>query len=551
MKMKKPTLWQGLHLVLVAAWALSSCDWPGLPPTPRVRNISSDQLQRFAALEPGKATREDVVAIFGEPSSERRSTADTDAHRQCDTVMLYRGPESTFLHVNLDRGWLGKYSLYVGPGRSFRVFHKPPLPSAPPPEAAQSITKEQVQKLATLVPTQATREDVIAILGQPRFEADGNLERQRVRGFPHADATGVPWLRQLRGWDLTMMYMGGTVPGKEMRTLAVLLDKERFVGYVWRDGSAGVLPAARLSDVRALLDGGPSRADLAAKLGPPVAMYSLLGALSRERAIYVSHWFHAPGELSEAATGLRIELLAINCFVDHQGRVSSWHVAPRFVWIAADLRVQGASAYVTQLPDAIRKAEEEYQAYLASVVAGSERVTQGGQAARVQAVLSRLLKAASAEVEPPGEVIILERPEVNALIGLEHRRTRLILFTGLLRTLQTEDQLAAVIAHELAHPASLHLVIPIGYLLKSMPEGLRAQMYRWSQCMEHEADARALEMMHRAGFRLSAMNEVLRILRDSQPTVNSPVAGSTHPVHELRRRFVDWYVKYRFTRGAP
>ncbi len=114
---------------------------------------------------------------------------------------------------------------------------------------------------------------------------------------------------------------------------------------------------------------------------------------------------------------------------------------------------------------------------------------------------------------------------------------------GLLRQLSSEDELAAVLAHEIAHVTREHhyQVIQRARQYQNVVRGLRvdpglsrasAQLYArgLDAASEHEADVAGVELLARAGYDPSAVLSVLEKL-DALGTTDPRVAllASTHP----------------------
>jgi predicted Zn-dependent protease len=113
----------------------------------------------------------------------------------------------------------------------------------------------------------------------------------------------------------------------------------------------------------------------------------------------------------------------------------------------------------------------------------------------------------------------------------------------LLRQLSSEDELAAVLAHEIAHVTREHhyQVIQRARQYQNVVRGLRvdpglsrasAQLYArgLDAASEHEADVAGVELLARAGYDPSAVLSVLEKL-DALGTTDPRVAllASTHP----------------------
>lgn len=128
------------------------------------------------------------------------------------------------------------------------------------------------------------------------------------------------------------------------------------------------------------------------------------------------------------------------------------------------------------------------------------------------------------------------------------------IFTGIFEAAQTQDQLAAVMGHEIAH-------VTIGHSLKRANSQTAAQLgvmvgaiasevvrdnvglillgtqlgllLPYSRSQEAEADVVGLELMARAGFKPAASMELWRNMADEK-SAQMPAFLSSHPSHSAR-----------------
>ncbi|NEO69230.1 M48 family metallopeptidase [Moorena sp. SIO3H5] len=116
--------------------------------------------------------------------------------------------------------------------------------------------------------------------------------------------------------------------------------------------------------------------------------------------------------------------------------------------------------------------------------------------------------------------------------------------TGLLKGVENEAELAAVIAHEIAHIASKHSIEKLRQIIKdknlevnseveyktiiNLLEDIAFSLPRGRQ-QEYEADRKGLEMLHRAGYAPSGMTGFLQKLTQKVTTGNTPAMLRTHP----------------------
>ncbi len=140
---------------------------------------------------------------------------------------------------------------------------------------------------------------------------------------------------------------------------------------------------------------------------------------------------------------------------------------------------------------------------------------------------------------------------------------------GLLNKLQTEAQLAGVLAHETGHVIQRHsaqqmakgqlgqiLVMATGVGASDPSHPYRGQQaaviasvvnqvsqLRYSRNDELEADQWGLQLMSEAGYTPKAMLEVMDILEKSVPGGHQPEMLLTHPYPEHRRQHIKEYLE--------
>jgi beta-barrel assembly-enhancing protease len=91
-----------------------------------------------------------------------------------------------------------------------------------------------------------------------------------------------------------------------------------------------------------------------------------------------------------------------------------------------------------------------------------------------------------------------------------------VLTDGLVAFVRDESQLAAVLAHEMAHVLLGHFCRPRRPGGRDYQVGTLVQHY--DAAAEEEADIKAVQMLQRAGFDPGAMASLLRCLADSTPS---------------------------------
>jgi predicted Zn-dependent protease len=179
---------------------------------------------------------------------------------------------------------------------------------------------------------------------------------------------------------------------------------------------------------------------------------------------------------------------------------------------------------------------------------------------RVQDVGQRIVNAAG--LAGPGwdyRVFVSDSPNAFVLPGGKVGVT-----TGLFRVAQNDDQLAAVLGHEVAHTAARHAAerysqtalaqVGLGVAGQAIQSraalqalGLGAQvgaLLPFSRQHELEADRLGLDYMARAGFRPSQALTLWRNMAD-QRNGSRPQFLSTHPSDETRLQQLEAHIRSR------
>jgi beta-barrel assembly-enhancing protease len=147
------------------------------------------------------------------------------------------------------------------------------------------------------------------------------------------------------------------------------------------------------------------------------------------------------------------------------------------------------------------------------------------------------------------EFFVLRDPSPNAF-ALPNGHV--YIHTGMLARLRDEDQLAALLAHEINHVAGHHGIIDHRATRKKMIAGmvlgglggwggvisigLQASVYGFSRDLEQEADDRAAEVLRASRYDPHALPEIFEILGHDYEGLDprTPTIWSTHP--EIRAR---------------
>ena len=123
---------------------------------------------------------------------------------------------------------------------------------------------------------------------------------------------------------------------------------------------------------------------------------------------------------------------------------------------------------------------------------------------------------------------------------------RIYIFTGLVDKLDSDDEIAGVLAHEIGHCAARHTVKKFqagligGMILGQIGAGGQTQQIATNTMMrlvfsaygrkdEHEADRLGIKYMRLAGYDLDGMIKTLEILKKESKGSVTPVILRTHP----------------------
>ena len=186
---------------------------------------------------------------------------------------------------------------------------------------------------------------------------------------------------------------------------------------------------------------------------------------------------------------------------------------------------------------------------------------------RVSSVGQRLVQAAGAGNQAwEYRVFVNEQPNAFVLPG-----GKVGVNTGLFKVVQNDDQLAAVIGHEIAHTTARHAAerysqtqlaqVGLGVAQaaagRASPTAGRAistfggagaqlgYLLPFSRQHELEADRLGVDMMARAGFRPSQAVELWRNMQTQRTKASAPQFLSTHPNDETRIAQLQAYVQTR------
>ena len=179
---------------------------------------------------------------------------------------------------------------------------------------------------------------------------------------------------------------------------------------------------------------------------------------------------------------------------------------------------------------------------------GDGRTCSSAEGSEALAGLATRLAAAAGAAEFPFSVTVVDLTLQNA-VALPGGR--IMLFRGLLNLAERPDEIAAVLAHEMAHGIRRH---PLRALIRSegigvlsslvLPDGIAGRVdsgvaqvllhTSYSRQAEAEADALAFAALRRAGIRADGMASLFERLREKYGAGRMPTLLSTHPDIEER-----------------
>lgn len=159
---------------------------------------------------------------------------------------------------------------------------------------------------------------------------------------------------------------------------------------------------------------------------------------------------------------------------------------------------------------------------------------------------------------------LLDKKDINAFTT---PGGNIYFFSGLLDKLKTDDEIAAVLAHEIGHCAARHTIkkyqAALGYNLvgslvfsqinmNDTAKGTAAlaanvamelAMSGYSRQDEYEADRLGVKYMYLAGYDLNGMIETLEVLKRESSGTSAPLILRTHPYLEDRLKAVREEIK--------
>lgn len=208
-----------------------------------------------------------------------------------------------------------------------------------------------------------------------------------------------------------------------------------------------------------------------------------------------------------------------------------------------------------------QSAQQAWAQTLATSKVSNDRAAQ----ARVQRVAARLVEAAGLG-DRSWEYVVFEDPQANAFVL---PGGKIGVNTGMLSVVENDDQLAAVIGHELAHSVANHaaerysqtaatqLALGIGQSALggrvgaetakqiSAFGGVGAQLgvlLPFSRRHELEADRLGVDFMARAGYRPAEAVKLWRNMQAASTGGRPPQLLSTHPSEATRIAELERYI---------
>jgi predicted Zn-dependent protease len=251
---------------------------------------------------------------------------------------------------------------------------------------------------------------------------------------------------------------------------------------------------------------------------------------------------------------------------DSQSRfLAGWYTQANF-YNSPDSRITQLNT-ATFKNDVLFQVTPEYELQLGQLGFAEISKTAGpANAPEAAAFVQQLVERMVGKTPGPNfqyRVTILESPDVNAVTPPGH----IIVYTGLLRFVDTEAQLAGVLAHELAHNYGHHSarrlikayhVGNLGNLVQQAinPQTRTAQiatqlgtmigtelwLKAYSRSEEKEADLYGAHLMFNAGYNPTAMSSFFLKLYRTNPRT-PPKFLSTHPPSPDRADYVTEYLE--------
>jgi len=157
------------------------------------------------------------------------------------------------------------------------------------------------------------------------------------------------------------------------------------------------------------------------------------------------------------------------------------------------------------------------------------------------------------------KVRILETKQINALAM---PGGNIIVFSGLFKTIKSENQLSYVLSHELGHYAHKDHLRGMGRVLilsiiatilfgsdtffnKSMSESLAGLQLKYTRSQEIKADIFAVDLLHKKYKNVAGITDLLEVFGKNEPVPKSLTFFTTHPHYTDRIKAINEYIKKR------
>lgn len=193
---------------------------------------------------------------------------------------------------------------------------------------------------------------------------------------------------------------------------------------------------------------------------------------------------------------------------------------------------------------------------LTSSAATTTNWTTKANVARVNTIGKALL--AKNNLPTKIEFKVIETDEINAFANADKQ---IYVYTGLLKFVNNDDELAGVIAHEIGHIVNNHVAkqkvvntitstaiynANIDYRLKAISNTANnLTMLKMSRTEEYEADITGVDLMTKAGYNPLAMVSVLYKIGGCYKDFTS-----THPSGDKRTMYIYDYITYTYPEKA-
>lgn len=374
---------------------------------------------------------------------------------------------------------------------------------------AQPIDPKTIEQLALLTLTNATRDDVIRVMGTAFTEHKTGKTRTMHYG-------SLPLPRSWRPTDPPPPALWVSLTNGTLKAFGV--------------GGEPVLSSGTLDRIRSVISKTMSLQELLALLGPPSAW---LG----ERRIY--HFDIAAPDALRRTTGLakvrlRWRSVGPTNGLYYLGMIPSTDIAnsQREFWNAV------GHSPTNQLH--AQERGDEIKQVLAQLISVDQAPPKNAkEQTRLENLLSRVLRSAPPNFGPV-TIRVLESSEPNAFSVPLTNRFCIGLTRKLMELVSSDEELAAFIAHEIGHgiEETPSREILSRWTTLDRDRLTTLQVYSWTwRSRELSSDCVGIELLIAAGYQPGALQRALRHIPQQ--------ISLTHPATEQRDGFLNWYCEYR------